>query len=98
MLEVSRDDKFAKEFKKKRWGAQKEMKEWCWGYWIKRIYEVHKGRDDYFVKISEKMTRNNLKRRVRKMIHEQHLPLLNFIERNINRTSKNGQSKRWKIF
>lgn len=35
MLEVSRDGKFAKEFKKKRWGAQKEMKEWCWGIELK---------------------------------------------------------------
>ena len=44
--------------------------------------EVRKVGGDYLAEIAQKMTRENLKRRGRKTTNEQHLDLLDFIERH----------------
>ena len=62
--------------------------------------EVRKMGGDYLAEIAQKMTRENLKRRGRKTTKEQHLDLLDFIERHYD--SKDASLKqllqRWKRF
>ena len=48
--------------------------------------EVRKVGGDYLVEIAQKMTREKLKRRGRKTTNEQHLDLLDFIERHFTKT------------
>ena len=62
--------------------------------------EVRKVGGDYFAEIAQKMTRENLKRRSRKTTNEQHLDLLDFIERDYDPKDASLKQllQRWKCF
>ena len=55
---------------------------------------------DYLAEIAQKMTRENLKRRGRKTTNEQHLGLLDFIERHYDPKDASLKQllQRWKRF
>ena len=62
--------------------------------------EVRKVGGDYLAEIAQKMTRENLKRRGRKTTNEQHLGLLDFIERHYDPKDASLKQllQRWKRF